>query len=64
MLTKLKVDEFSKEANEPVQFDSHVRDYQAQEMGIKVVLCDESGVAVSETFAPMASYFPSYSHNM
>ena len=63
MLTKLKTSDTYVKSEELSYFDAHIRAYEAQKMGVKVVLCDAKGVPFSETFAPMSSYFPINGHN-
>ena len=63
MLTQLKSDENDYEKEDIKYYDSHIRAYYAQKMGVKVVFCDSKGVPFSETVAPMSSYFPSNGHN-
>ena len=63
MLTKLKTSDTYVKSEELSYFDAHIRAYEAQKMGVKVVLCDSRGVPFSETFAPMSSYFPINGHN-
>ena len=63
MLSKLKTCENTYQSEELIQYDAHVRAYEAQKMGVKVVICDARGVPFSETFAPMTSYFPVDGHN-
>lgn len=64
MLSQLKIDEFYNQDKERVNHDAHIRAYQSQRMGIKVVLCDSRGVPVSDSIAPMSSFMPNTSYNM
>ena len=64
MLNQLRTEEFYNENEADVQHDAHIRAYQAQSMGIKLVVCDLGGVPVSESLVPIASYLPNTSYNM
>ena len=64
MLTQLKRNEFYNDEEPHAFHDAHIKAYQAQQMGIKIVFCDSRGVPVSEALAPMSSYLPHTSHNM
>ena len=47
-----------------VQHDAHIRTYESQNLGIKVVFCDSRGVPVADSVAPISSYMPNTSFNM
>ena len=64
MLNQLKTDEFYNYEEEFVNHDAHIKAYQSQNMGIKVVLCDSEGIPVSDSVAPISSYLPNTTHNM
>ena len=64
MLNQLKTDEFYGYEVQGVHHDAHIKDYQSQKLGIKVVLCDAEGIPVYESVAPMSSYIPKTAHNM
>lgn len=64
MLTKLKSESLYEHNEQTIQHDAHIKAYQAQKMGIKVVFCDSRGVPFTDSMAPMASYLPNTSYNM
>ena len=64
MLKKLKEDEFYDHTTDGTHYDAHIRTYEAQTLGVKVVFCDARGVPVSNSLAPISSYFPNTSFNM
>lgn len=65
MLNQLRVDQFySNKEKLSVHHDAHIKTFQAQKMGVKVVICDVRGRPVSDTLAPMSSYLPNTFHNM
>jgi hypothetical protein len=63
MLNQLKTEVFYN-YEEKLQHDAHITAYQAQKMGIKVVVCDSAGKPVYDTVAPMASYLLNTAYNM
>ena len=64
MQTQLKTDEFYSCEETGVHQDAHIRAYEAQNLGVKVVFCDSRGVPVSDVVAPLATYLPNTSYNM
>ena len=64
MLNKIQVDEFYNFEELSIHHDAHIRAYQSQKMGIKVVLCNSEGIPVHNTVAPMSSYLPKTAYNM
>ena len=64
MQTQFKIDEVYDGDALLVHHDSHIKAYHAQNMGIKVVFCDLSGVPISNSLAPVSSYLPNTSYNM
>jgi len=64
MLNQLKTEECYNQNEADVYHDAHIRAYHAQNMGIKLVVCDLGGVPVSESLVPIASYLPDTSYNM
>jgi hypothetical protein len=63
MQTQRKIEEVYSQ-DEGVYHDAHVKLYDAQRLGIKVVFCDSNGIPTSDTLAPMASYLPNTAYNM
>ena len=47
-----------------IQHDAHIKTYQSQLMGVKVVFCNSHGVPVYDAIAPMSSYLPDSSYNI
>ena len=47
-----------------IHYDAHIKAYKSQSLGIRVVLCDQLGIPVADTVAPMSSYLPNTSYNM
>ena len=64
MLNQLKTEEFYNQNEGSIYYDAHIRAYQAQKLGIKLVVCDLGGVPVSESLVPITSYLPNTSYNM
>ncbi len=64
MQTQLKTDTFYKDDELYVQYDAHVKAYEAQRLGIKLTICDSKGVPLSDSLVPIASYLPNTSYNM
>ena len=64
MQTLLKSDQFYNSDQIGVQHDAHIKLYEAEQLGIRVVFCDSNGIAVSDSLAPMSSYMPNTSYNM
>ena len=64
MQTLLKPDQFHENHELAVHHDAHIKAYEADQLGIKVVFCDSHGIPVSESVAPMASFLPNTSYNM
>ena len=64
MLNRLNSNEFFDQDELRPHYDAHIRAYESEKMGIQVVFCDSKGIPVSESMAPMSSYFPNTSHNM
>ena len=64
MQTLLKSDQFRNNDELAVHHDAHIKAYEAEQLGIRVVLCDSRGIPVSDSLAPMASYLPYTSYNM
>ena len=64
MQTQLKTDAFDKDDELYVQYDAHVKAYEAQSLGIKVTICDSKGVPLSDSLVPIASYLPNTAYNM
>ena len=64
MLNQLKEKDFYNHDPVGPQHDAHVKDYESQNMGVKVVFCNSRGVPVSNSVAPLSSYFPNTSYNM
>ena len=64
MLTRPKLDEFYDNHEKYFHHDAHIKTYQADKMGVKVVFCNADGRPVSETLAPMSSYMPITTYNM
>ena len=64
MQTQLKNDAFYKDDEICIHHDAHIKAYEAQNLGIKVIICDSQGVPLSNSMVPVASYLPNTSHNM
>ena len=64
MLRQLKKSESDFYGHDGSHHDAHIRAYEAQNLGVKVVFCDSRGVPVSNSIAPMVSFFPDTSFNM
>ena len=64
MQTQLKTDALYKNHELYVHHDAHIKTYEAQNLGIKVIICDSKGVPLLDSVAPMVSYLPSTSYNM
>ena len=64
MQTQLKTEEFYNNDRLRLQHDAHIRAYQAQNMGVKVVFCDDRGIPVSDALAPVSSFLPNTSYNL
>ena len=65
MQTQLKIEKFyDNEREVGVHADAHIRAYEAQNLGIKVVFCDQAGVPVKDSVAPMSNYLPNTSFNI
>ncbi len=64
MQTLRKPDQFYNNDELALHHDAHIKAYEADQLGIRVVFCDSSGIPVSDSLAPMSSYLPNTSHNM
>ena len=64
MLNQLRTNQFENYEEESVHHDAHIKVYQAQSMGINIVLCDSEGIPVYDAVAPMSSYLPNTLYNM
>ncbi len=64
MQPQLKPNQFYSNDDLAVHHDAHIKAYEAEKLGIKVVLCDSNGIPVSDSLAPMSSFLPNTSYNM
>ena len=64
MQTQLKENEFYNRNEVGVHLDAHIKAYQAQNLGIKIIFCDSRGVPITDSMAPLSSYLPKTSFNM
>ena len=64
MQPQLKSNQFYSNDDLAIHYDAHIKAYEAEKLGIKVVLCDSKGTPVSDSLAPISYFLPNTSYNM
>ena len=64
MQTQVRETVFYAQEEERAYHDAHIKAYEAQNLGVKVIFCNANGVPSSDSIAPLSSYLPNTCYNM